>query len=88
MKRAPSALVLASFALTVNVLLVIPARADCTAEISRMREQVAAMKDAHRRREVRMLLDKAEKDDAAGRPELCREAMQRARTLVKDDSQG
>lgn len=81
-------MLLASFALAANALLAIPARADCTAEISRMRDQVATMKDAHRRREVRMLLDKAEKDDAAGRPELCRESMQRARTLVKDDSQG
>jgi hypothetical protein len=83
MKRARTGLPLAVSVLLASVMLALPALADCTAEIQAIRAQLAAVKDPQRRAELQMLLDKAEKDQAAGRTQLCGEAVQRARVLVK-----
>jgi hypothetical protein len=74
---------LAVSVLIAGVTLAPPAHADCPAEIQAIRAQLATVKDPHRREELQMLLDKAEKDQAAGRSQLCGEAVQRARVLVK-----
>jgi hypothetical protein len=66
-----------------NGLLTLPARADCGTDISALRAQLDSIKDPRRREELQMLIDKAAKDDAAGRAQLCGDAMQRARLLVK-----
>lgn len=83
MKRARTGLPLAVLVLLAGGMLALPAHADCTAEIQAIRAQLAAVKDPHRREELQMLLDKAEKDQEAGRTQLCGEAVQRARVLVK-----
>jgi hypothetical protein len=74
---------LAGFALIVSGMLTMPARADCAGDIAALRAQLASVKDPHRREELKMLIDKAEKDNAAGRDQLCGDAMARARLLVK-----
>jgi hypothetical protein len=83
MKRARTGLSLAVLVSLASVMLTLPAHADCTAEIQAIRAQLATVKDPHRREELQMLLDKAQKDDAAGRSQLCGEAVQRAQLLVK-----
>lgn len=83
MKRARTGLPLAVLVLLAGGMLALPAHADCSAEIQAIRAQLAAVKDPQRREELQMLLDKAEKDQAAGRTQLCGEAVQRARVLVK-----
>jgi hypothetical protein len=83
MKRVRTGLPLAASLLIAGVALALPAHADCSAEIQAIRAQLATVKDPHRREELEMLLDKAEKDQAAGRSQLCGEAVQRARVLVK-----
>lgn len=60
-----------------------PAHADCTADINALRTQAAAVKDEHRRQELAKLIVKAEKDDQAGRAQLCADAVQHARALLK-----
>ena len=83
MKRARTGLPLAVLVLLAGGMLALPAHADCSAEIQAIRAQLAAVKDPQRREELQMLLDKAQKDEAAGRSELCGQAIQRARVLVK-----
>jgi hypothetical protein len=83
MKRARPGLLLAGLALLANGLLTTPARADCADDIQVLRAQLGSIKDPHHRDELQMLIDKAEKDNAAGRGQLCNDAMQRARLLVK-----
>jgi uncharacterized membrane protein len=83
MKRARTGSPLAVLILLAGGMLALPAHADCSAEVQAIRAQLAAVKDPQRREELQMLLDKAEKDQAAGRTQLCGEAVQRARVLVK-----
>ena len=83
MKRvAPILCVIWLFA-AVNALLTRPAHADCSAEIQTVRAQVTTVRDDHRRQEVQKLVEKAEKDDKAGRTALCDQAVQQARALLK-----
>jgi hypothetical protein len=83
MKRAGSLLVAAFLATLLNGVLTAPARADCAAELRALRPQVNAVKDERRRQELQLLLEKAEKDNEAGRAQLCAEAVQHARALLK-----
>ncbi len=83
MKRAVSPWSLGFLAALVNAGLSMPAHADCTADINALRTQAAAVKDEHRRQELAKLIVKAEKDDQAGRAQLCADAVQHARALLK-----
>jgi hypothetical protein len=83
MKRAVSPWAIGFLAVLVNGALSTPARADCAAEINALRAQAAAVKDEHRRQELAKLLEKAAKDDQAGRAQLCADAVQHARALLK-----
>ena len=56
--------------------------ADCTADVAAARQQYAAVKDDSQRRELSLLLDKAEADAKAGRESQCRDALVRAQALV------
>jgi hypothetical protein len=69
--------------LMINFLLTTPAHADCAADLQALRAKLAAITDPRQRDELQKLIDKAEKDNAAGRAELCGEDVQRAQTLVK-----
>ena len=69
--------------LMVNGALTMPAHADCAADLKALRAKLATIKDPHRRDELQKLIEKAEKDNEAGRAELCGEDVQRAQTLVK-----
>ena len=70
-------------AVAVNAGLSMPAWADCARELRAVRAEAAALKDDHRRQEIEKLLEKAEKDNQAGRAELCSDAVQHARALLK-----
>ncbi len=83
MKRARLALLLPLLLPIANGVLTSPARADCAGDIQTLRAQLASVKDQRRRQELEKLIDKAEKDNEAGRAQLCGEAMQRARVLIK-----
>lgn len=83
MERVPARLAAATLMLIVNGLPSLPAWADCAADISALRTELAAVKDDHRRQELQKLIDKAAKDDEAGRARLCGEATQRAELLLK-----
>jgi hypothetical protein len=82
MKRALAGLA-AALGLMVNVSLPLPARADCADDIKSLRAELAAVRDDQRRAELQKLLDKAAKDEEAGRAHLCGEDMQRAQVLIK-----
>ncbi|MGO8915773.1 MAG: hypothetical protein ACLQJR_07690 [Stellaceae bacterium] len=69
--------------MVLNGFLPAPARADCATDIKALRQELATVRDERRRQELQKLIDKAAKDDAAGRAQLCGEAMQRARLLIK-----
>jgi hypothetical protein len=69
--------------LMINSLLTIPAHADCATDLQALRAKLAAIKDPRQRDELQKLIDKAEKDNEAGRAELCGEDVQRAQTLAK-----
>jgi hypothetical protein len=83
MKRALPGLAVAGLALIVNGFLAVPAQADCATDIKALRTELTAVKDEHRRQELQKLIDKAAKDDEAGRARLCGEATQRAQLLLK-----
>ena len=83
MKRAGFLAALGFLAAAVNSGLSTPAEADCASDVRAVRAEAAAVKDDHRRDEIEKLLEKAEKDNEAGRAELCADAVQHARTLLK-----
>jgi hypothetical protein len=83
MKRAALALLLVTPIVLVNALLTAPARADCADELSAVRVELASVKDESRRQELQKLVEKAEKDQKAGRVGQCRQTVQRARILLK-----
>jgi hypothetical protein len=83
MKSPGTKLVAAFLTLVLNGALTAAALADCPAEIRAVRTNAAAVKDERRRQELEKLLEKAEKDNEAGRTQLCAEAVQRARALLK-----
>jgi hypothetical protein len=83
MKRAAPILISAALFGYLNLLFTVPARADCGADIQVVRSQATAIKDDQRRQELQKLVEKAEKDDKAGRTSLCDQAVQRARLLLK-----
>jgi hypothetical protein len=83
MKRALAGLAAAALGLMVNAFLPLPARADCAADIQALRTELAAVRDDHRRAELQKLLDKATKDQEAGRGKLCGEDVQRAQVVIK-----
>ncbi len=59
------------------------ASADCADEVRAARQQLAGIKDEAHRRELSLLLDKAEKDAKAGREQLCLDALVRAQALTR-----
>jgi hypothetical protein len=70
--------------LGLTTLMAAPAaRADCADEVRVARKQIASIKDEAHRRELSLLLDKAEKDAKAGREQLCLDAMVRAQALTR-----
>jgi hypothetical protein len=83
MKSPGTQLITAFLTLVLNGALTAPARADCTADIRAVRAEAAAVKDERRRQELERLLEKAEKDNDAGRAQLCADAVQHARALLK-----
>jgi hypothetical protein len=83
MKRVAPIVISAALFVVLNFLFTISARADCSADIQVVRTQATAVKDDQRRQELQKLVDKAEKDDKAGRATLCDQAVQRARLLLK-----
>jgi hypothetical protein len=83
MKRALGGLAAASLALIVNGTLALPARADCAGDIKTLRAELAAVRDDHRRQELQKLIEKATKDEEAGRAQLCGQDTQRAQLLIK-----
>jgi hypothetical protein len=84
MERAGHCLVIALFSLVfLTQGLIRPARADCAEEVRNIRAQLAAVTDERRRSEAQLLLEKAEKEDRAGRPQLCGQAVEHARAVLK-----
>lgn len=84
MRRAGPALVSVTLLeLMINSMLTMPARAGCAAELQALRATLASVSDPHRHEELQKLLDKAAKDDEAGRAELCGQAVPHAEALVK-----
>jgi hypothetical protein len=82
--KSPGTQLIAGFlTLMLNGALTTPARADCTSDIRAVRAEAATVKDERRRQELEKLLEKAEKDNEAGRAELCADAVQHARALLK-----
>lgn len=59
-----------------------PARADCTDEIRVIRTRVPEVKEDPRREEVQRLVEKAEKDEEAGRAKLCDQDVRHAQALL------
>lgn len=84
MKRAVSSAGAVGFGLIVNAASIAGAAADCQADIRMVRGEIGALKDDRRRQELEKLVEKAEKDDQAGRARLCAEAVQRARVLLRE----
>ena len=60
-----------------------PARADCTDEIRVIRTRLPEVKEDPRREELRRLVEKAEKDEGAGRAKLCDQDVRHAQALLK-----
>lgn len=60
-----------------------PARADCTEEIHAIRTRIPEVKEDPRREELRRLVEKAEKDEGAGRAKLCDQDIRHAQALLK-----
>lgn len=83
MKRATQALFVALLTIFINASLTMPARADCAEDIKAVRGQLAALKDEPRRQELQKLVEKAAKDEKAGRIALCDQTVQRAYMLLK-----
>jgi len=82
--KSPATRHLAAFlTLVLNGTLTPAAWADCAADIRALRTQSATVKDERRRQELEKLLEKAEKDFEAGRVQLCADAVQHARALLK-----
>jgi hypothetical protein len=78
MKRAAQGAILGLLA----ALAAWPARADCADEVRAARQKLPSVKDEARRKEAARLLDKAQKDAAAGRERLCIDAMVRVQALI------
>jgi len=83
MKSPGTQLIAAFLTLMLNGALTARAHADCPADIRAVRSEAAGIKDERRRQEVQKLLEKAEKDNEAGRAQLCADAVQHARALLK-----
>jgi hypothetical protein len=82
--KSPGTQLIAGFlTLLLNGALTAPARADCTGDIRTVRNEAATIKDERRRQELEKLLEKAEKDNGAGGAQLCADAVQHARALLK-----
>lgn len=73
---------LALFGLT-TLMAAQAASADCADEVRAARQQLAGIRDEAHRRELTLLLDKAEKDAKAGREQLCLDALVRAQALTR-----
>ena len=66
------------------VTFALPARADCTvADLLQLKAKLATVEDPERRLELRLLLEKAEKDLQNQRLKLCGDALRRANALVR-----
>ena len=66
------------------VIFAFPARADCAvAELQQLKTKLVEIKDPARRLEVRLLLEKAEKDQKNRREKLCADALRRANALIR-----
>jgi hypothetical protein len=61
----------------------LPAAADCSGDIRQLRTRLIEVREEPRRQEAQRLLDKAEKDDKAGRARQCADAVSRASILLK-----
>jgi hypothetical protein len=66
------------------VTLAAPVRADCTvAELQQLKAKLTEIKDAARRDEARLLVEKAEKDQQNQREKLCADAVRRVNALLR-----
>lgn len=83
MKRPRPAHFLPLLVALLNASFILSARADCGTEIQAVQAQLPAVKDQNRRQELQKLVEKAEKDDKTGRVNLCVQAVERARILLK-----
>jgi hypothetical protein len=82
--KSPGTQLIAGFlTLVVNGTLTAPARTGCTSDSRALRAEAATVKDERRRQELEKPLEKADKDDEAGRAQLCADAVQHARALLK-----
>lgn len=59
------------------------AQAGCTDEIRAIKLKLPAIKEPARREELQKLVEKADKDDKAGRTKLCDETVKHADVLLK-----
>ncbi len=66
----------------VVILAAFPTWAGCGDDIAAVRAKLGEVQDSGRRQELALLLDKAEKDAAAGRAKLCDDTVRRAQALL------
>lgn len=59
------------------------AQDDCSQQVDTLRSRVATLDDPAKQRELKLLLAKAEDDNAAGRANLCADDLRHAQQLVK-----
>jgi hypothetical protein len=60
-----------------------PAHADCRQEVASLTARLAQITDDAKRHEVGLLLTKAQKDQTAGRSDLCAAAVRHAALVTK-----
>lgn len=79
MKRAALGILLALAAAGAPAM----AQAGCADEIRAIKLKLPAVKEPARREELQKLVEKADKDDKAGRTKLCDETIKHADVLLK-----
>jgi hypothetical protein len=72
----------AAAALLCGLMLSGAAKADCLAELQKLRGRGSQVAEPHRREEMARLLEKAEKDARTGRERLCLDAIGRVRNFI------
>jgi len=76
--RSLAAAILAFFALAIPA-----ARADCAQDVTSLRARLTAIREPAKQQEADLLLTKAQKDNSAGRADLCAAAVKHAALLTK-----
>jgi len=79
MKRA----VLGILLVLTAAVLPCAAWAGCADDIAAIKQKMPDVKDEARRKELQMLIEKAEKDDRAGRAKLCDDSVKHAQALLQ-----